>query len=118
MYFFILHLSIADILTAFLTLVPEVAHTITFPEFHGGEVICRLVKYTIVLGPYLSSYTLVMMAIDRYQASTYVPIYGRDTFREQDIASCEATKSTFTYSSRTRRRMNFNATVCLNACIP
>ena len=69
MYFFILHLSIADILTAFLTLLPEVAWTFTFPRFYGGDLVCKAVKYAQVLGPYLSSYTLVMTAVDRYQVS-------------------------------------------------
>jgi arginine vasopressin receptor 1A len=67
MYFFILHLSIADILTAFFTLLPEMIWTITFPQFYGGNVMCKAVKYGQALAPYLSSYTLVMTAVDRYQ---------------------------------------------------
>ena len=68
MYYFILHLSLADLLTAFLTLVPEVAWTFTMPNFHGGAALCKLVKFTQMLGPYLSSYVLIMTAVDRYQA--------------------------------------------------
>ncbi len=67
MYFFILHLSVADILTAFFTLLPEVVWTFTFPKFYGGDALCKLVKFGQVFGPYLSSYTLVMTAVDRYQ---------------------------------------------------
>lgn len=69
MYFFILHLSIADILTALFTLIPEFAWTFTFPMFYGGNFLCKLLKYLQMVGPYLSSYTLVMTAVDRYQAS-------------------------------------------------
>ena len=67
MYFFILHLSIADILTAFFTLLPELVWTFTFPKFYGGNAVCKAVKYGQTVGPYLSSYTLVMTAVDRYQ---------------------------------------------------
>ena len=67
MFFFILHLSIADILTAFLTLFPEVVWTFTFPHFYGGKALCKTVKFVQAVGPYLSSYTLVMTAVDRYQ---------------------------------------------------
>eukprot|EP00093_Oithona_nana_P006033 06033.XXX_92108_90352_1 [CDS] Oithona nana genome sequencing. len=68
MYFFILHLSIADLLTAFLTLLPEVIWTFTLPHFYGGVVMCKIIKFTQMLGPYLSSYILIMTAVDRYQA--------------------------------------------------
>ena len=68
MYFFILHLSIADLLTAIGTLLPEYIWTFTtFPDFHGGNVGCKIIKYLFMVGPYLSSYTLVMTAVDRYQ---------------------------------------------------
>ena len=68
MYYFILHLSIADLLTAFLTLLPEVIWTFTLPHFYGGVVMCKIIKFTQMLGPYLSSYILIMTAVDRYQA--------------------------------------------------
>ena len=68
MYYFILQLSIADLLTAFLTLLPEVIWTFTLPHFYGGMVMCKIVKFTQMLGPYLSSYILIMTAVDRYQA--------------------------------------------------
>ena len=68
MYFFILHLSIADLLTAFLTVLPEfVFELFTAPKFYAGNYGCKLVKYLFMVGPYLSSYTLVMTAVDRYQ---------------------------------------------------
>lgn len=66
MYFFILHLSIADILTAFFTLVPEVVWTVTY-YFYGGTVLCKVIAYVRTVPPFLSSYTLVMTAVDRYQ---------------------------------------------------
>ena len=67
MYFFILHLSIADILTAFFTILPELIWTFTYPRFYGGNALCKILKFSTTVGPYLSSYTLVMTAFDRYQ---------------------------------------------------
>ena len=45
MNYFLVHLSLADILTALLTLVPEIAWTITSPEFLGGNTLCKVVKF-------------------------------------------------------------------------
>ena len=68
MYYFMLHLSVADILTALLTLLSELIWTFTFPNFYGGDFVCKSVKFLQMIGPYLSSYVLVMTAIDRFQA--------------------------------------------------
>ena len=78
MYFFILHLSIADILTAFFTILPELIWTFTYPRFYGGNALCKILKFSTTVGPYLSSYTLVMTAFDRYQV------------RQQTFLTCSA----------------------------
>ena len=65
MHFFLLHLCVADTSTALFTLLPEVIWSTTFPEFHGGNFCCKTVKFLQLLGPYLSSYTLCVMALDR-----------------------------------------------------
>ena len=52
-YFYMLHLSIADITTAFLTLLPELIWTITAPNFYGGNLVCKTVKFMQMVGPYL-----------------------------------------------------------------
>ena len=44
MYYFILHLSIADLLTAFFTVIPEIVWTATY-EFYGGNGVCKIVKF-------------------------------------------------------------------------
>jgi arginine vasopressin receptor 1A len=67
MYYFIMHLSIADLCTAFLSVLPQLAWDITY-RFYGGPLLCKLVKYGQTLGPYLSAYILVATALDRYQA--------------------------------------------------
>lgn len=67
MYYFLLHLSIADLFTGFFTVLPQLAWDITY-RFYGGNIMCKSIKYLQILGPYLSSYVLVVTAIDRYQA--------------------------------------------------
>jgi arginine vasopressin receptor 1A len=71
MYYFILHLSLADLITAFFNVAPQLAMELTWPEFLGGNVFCKFIKYMQILGPYASSYVLVMTALDRYQAICY-----------------------------------------------
>lgn len=53
MYYFMLHLSSADILTALLTLLSELIWTFTSPDFYGGNVVCKAVKFLQMIGPYL-----------------------------------------------------------------
>ncbi|KAH7961503.1 oxytocin receptor [Rhipicephalus sanguineus] len=67
MYYFLLQLCVSDLTTAFLTVLPQLGWDATY-RFRGGNVACKLVKFGQLLGPYLSSYVLVVTAIDRYQA--------------------------------------------------
>lgn len=84
MYFFILHLSIADLITAFLSVLPQFAWDITF-RFQGGFILCKVVKYGQTLGPYLSSYVLMATAIDRHQAICYPLTYCSWTSRRSKV---------------------------------
>lgn len=67
MYFFMMHLSLADLLVAIFNILPQLAWDITY-RFKGGDILCRFVKYTQVMTLYLSTYILMFMAIDRYRA--------------------------------------------------
>lgn len=67
MHLFIMHLSITDLLMAFLNVLPQFAWEITF-RFQGGDIPCRLVKYVQIFAIYASTYVLVMTSIDRYCA--------------------------------------------------
>ncbi|CAG2117654.1 unnamed protein product, partial [Medioppia subpectinata] len=66
MYYFLQHLSISDTITALFNVLPQLIWEITY-RFNGGNVLCKVIKYLQIFGPYLSSYVLVMTAIDRYQ---------------------------------------------------
>ncbi len=67
MYFFMMHLSLADLLVALFNILPQLAWDITY-RFQGGDVLCRFVKYAQVMTLYLSTYILMFMAVDRYRA--------------------------------------------------
>ncbi|CAH0552028.1 unnamed protein product [Brassicogethes aeneus] len=84
MYFFILHLSIADLITAFLSVLPQLAWDITY-RFYGGYFLCKMVKFCQTLGPYLSSYVLMATAIDRHQAICYPLTYCSWTSRRSKV---------------------------------
>ncbi|XP_070182332.1 cephalotocin receptor 2-like [Littorina saxatilis] len=70
MHMFILHLSVADLLVAFCNILPQLAWDIT-GNFRGGDVLCRVVTFLQVFVMYLSTYVLVMTAVDRYRAICY-----------------------------------------------
>lgn len=84
MYFFILHLSVADLITAFLSVLPQLAWEITY-RFKGGYLLCKVVKYGQTLGPYLSSYVLMATAVDRHQAICYPLTYCSWTSRRSKV---------------------------------
>ena len=67
MHIFIMHLSIADILVAFLNVLPQLIWVITH-TWYGGDVLCRTVKFCQVFVMYLSTYILVITSVDRYRA--------------------------------------------------
>jgi len=99
MYYFILHLSIADLCTAFLSVLPQLAWDVTY-RFYGGPLLCKLVKYGQTFGPYLSAYILMATALDRYQAVCH------------PLAYCS-------WTSRRSRAMVWTAwTFALLLCIP
>ncbi|XP_063411228.1 cephalotocin receptor 2-like [Mytilus trossulus] len=67
MHIFIMHLCIADLLVAIFNILPQMVWDVT-NKFQGGDFLCRFIKYMQVFVMYLSTYILVMTAIDRYRA--------------------------------------------------
>lgn len=64
---FVFHLCLADLVVAFFQVCPQLMWDIT-DRFAGPDLICRLVKYLQVLGMFSSTYMIVVMTVDRYQA--------------------------------------------------
>ncbi|MEQ2174200.1 hypothetical protein GOODEAATRI_005441 [Goodea atripinnis] len=64
---FVFHLCLADLVVAFFQVCPQLIWDIT-DRFVGPDLVCRLVKYLQVLGMFSSTYMIVVMTVDRYQA--------------------------------------------------
>lgn len=64
MYFFMKHLSIADLVVAVFQVLPQLIWDITF-RFYGPDFLCRAVKYLQVVGMFASTYMLLLMSMDR-----------------------------------------------------
>ncbi|MBN3302062.1 V2R protein, partial [Amia calva] len=64
---FVLHLCLADLVVVFFQVCPQLIWDVT-DRFIGPDVLCRLVKYLQVVGMFASTYMIVVMTIDRYQA--------------------------------------------------
>ncbi|KAF6714497.1 Isotocin receptor [Oryzias melastigma] len=64
MYYFMKHLSIADLVVAIFQILPQLFWDITY-RFYGPDILCRLVKYLQVVGMFASTYMLVLMSVDR-----------------------------------------------------
>lgn len=67
MLFFVMHLSIADLQVAFFQTLPQLGWDITY-HFQGGDLLCRGTKYLQIFSMYLSTFMLVVTALDRYLA--------------------------------------------------
>ena len=79
--YFLVHLSVADLITGFFNVLPQLIWDITY-RFYGNDPLCRTIKVLQLFGPYLSSYVLVMTSLDRYQVSfrIVVNLSGHDQF--------------------------------------
>lgn len=64
---FVFHLCVADLVVTFFQVCPQLMWDVT-DRFVGPDVLCRLVKYLQVVGMFASTYMIVVMTIDRYQA--------------------------------------------------
>ncbi|XP_030635157.1 arginine vasopressin receptor 2, like [Chanos chanos] len=64
---FLLHLCFADLVVAFFQVLPQLSMEITH-RFKGSDFVCRTVKYLQVVGMFASTYMIVAMTIDRYNA--------------------------------------------------
>ncbi|XP_056645385.1 adipokinetic hormone/corazonin-related peptide receptor variant I-like isoform X2 [Diorhabda sublineata] len=63
----LVHLSIADLLVAFLMMPLEIAWAFTV-QWLAGDALCRILMFFRIFGLYLSSFILVCISMDRYYA--------------------------------------------------
>lgn len=56
MAFFVLHLTIADLLVAFFSVLPMLIWKST-SSFFGGDFLCRLISFLMLTATYISVYT-------------------------------------------------------------
>lgn len=69
MNFFIMHLAIADLAVGLINVLTDIIWKTTV-DWYGGNVGCKLVKFAQILVTYSSTYVLVALSIDRYDAIT------------------------------------------------
>ncbi|NXU19588.1 V1BR protein, partial [Pardalotus punctatus] len=67
MHLFILHLGLSDLGVALFQVLPQLVWKVTY-RFLGPDALCRAVKYLQVLSMFASTYTLLVMTLDRYLA--------------------------------------------------
>ncbi|XP_045179356.1 cephalotocin receptor 2-like [Mercenaria mercenaria] len=67
MHVFITHLCFADMLVAFFNILPQLIWEIV-GEWKAGDFMCRFVKFMQIYVMYLSTYVLVLTALDRRRA--------------------------------------------------
>ncbi|XP_054166622.1 cardioacceleratory peptide receptor-like [Oppia nitens] len=70
MNFFIMHLAIADLTVGLVSVATDIAWKTTV-GFYAGNLVCKAVRYSQVLVTYSSTYVLVSLSIDRYDAITH-----------------------------------------------
>ncbi|KAL4228069.1 hypothetical protein ACF0H5_013505 [Mactra antiquata] len=64
---FIMHLSIADLIVTFIMMPLEIGWNSTV-KWMAGDAACRILMFLRTFGLYLSSFTLVVISLDRYFA--------------------------------------------------
>ncbi|KAA0712811.1 Vasopressin V2 receptor [Triplophysa tibetana] len=64
---FVTHLCLADLVVAFFQVCSQLMWKLT-DRFLGPDLVCRSVKYLQVVGMFASTYMIVVMTVDRYQA--------------------------------------------------
>ncbi|XP_059085865.1 vasopressin V2 receptor-like [Tigriopus californicus] len=85
MYYFMLHLSSADILTALLTLLSELIWTFTSPHFYGGNLVCKAVKFLQMIGPYLSPFLTQIGLLRHFDNTVFVFVDHNIILRSQSF---------------------------------
>uniref|UniRef100_A0A4W4E9A5 G-protein coupled receptors family 1 profile domain-containing protein n=1 Tax=Electrophorus electricus TaxID=8005 RepID=A0A4W4E9A5_ELEEL len=86
---FVFHLCLADLVVAFFQVCPQLIWDVT-DRFFGPDLVCRLVKYLQVVGMFASTYMIVVMTLDRYQAICNPMVTFQRRRRRWNIPVCIA----------------------------
>ncbi|RWS06335.1 cardioacceleratory peptide receptor-like protein, partial [Dinothrombium tinctorium] len=76
MNFFIMHLAFADLMVGLINVLTDIIWRITI-GFYAGNIACKVVRFSQVLVTYSSTYVLVSLSIDRYDAITHPMNFSR-----------------------------------------
>ncbi|KAF2348861.1 G protein-coupled receptor rhodopsin-like [Trinorchestia longiramus] len=68
--FFIMHLALADLSVGLISVLTDLAWKTTV-GWYAGNVICKIVRFAQTVVTYSSTYVLVALSIDRYDAITH-----------------------------------------------
>ncbi|CAL8337159.1 unnamed protein product [Merluccius merluccius] len=96
---FVLHLCVADLVVTFFQVGPQLLWDVA-DRFDGPDVVCRGVKYLQVVGMFASTYMIVAMTVDRYQAVCHPMV----SFQHQRRGGCA-------------QRRRWNAPICAAWCV-
>ncbi|KAJ1528832.1 hypothetical protein ONE63_007206 [Megalurothrips usitatus] len=70
MKFFIMHLALADLSVGLISVGTDIVWRITV-EWNAGNAACKIIKFLQCVVTYSSTYVLVALSIDRYDAITH-----------------------------------------------
>ncbi|XP_019867076.2 cardioacceleratory peptide receptor [Aethina tumida] len=70
MNFFIRHLALADLSVGLINVSTDIAWRITV-AWHAGNILCKFIRFLQTVVIYSSTYVLVALSIDRYDAITH-----------------------------------------------
>uniref|UniRef100_A0A8C1WCG9 Si:dkey-178o16.4 n=1 Tax=Cyprinus carpio TaxID=7962 RepID=A0A8C1WCG9_CYPCA len=94
---FVTHLCLADLVVAFFQVCPQLMWDIT-DRFIGPDLVCRLVKYLQIVGMFASTYMIVVMTVDRYQAICNPMVTFQRRRARWNLPVCVAWLASFVFS--------------------
>ncbi|XP_076459458.1 neuropeptide S receptor-like isoform X2 [Babylonia areolata] len=80
MNFFIMHLAIADLLVGLICVLTDLLSKITV-EWYAGNFMCKLLQYMQATVTYVSTYVLVSLSLDRYDAVARPMNFSRSPYQ-------------------------------------
>ncbi|XP_015595881.1 cardioacceleratory peptide receptor isoform X2 [Cephus cinctus] len=86
MNYFIMQLAIADLLVGLISVGTDIAWRFTV-EWLAGNLACKLIRYLQAAVTYSSTYVLVALSIDRYDAITHPMNFSGSWFRARCLVA-------------------------------